>query len=150
MTDWREFTDRLAEQVATFPENAVVDIGCFRWPTSDRLVQIAQFGDCLWAIVLELPLVGASVSLGSGPELMSAVGWQPPGNPDHGTCWWIELPWPVSVLIHGQLAKMIVTGLRDFHCIPNASTLAYDAWDLDTSERAIDLPLLGIPARLLS
>nr|WP_157555321.1 hypothetical protein [Nocardia crassostreae] len=133
--------------MATLPENVVVDIDCFRWPTPPVLAQLVRLSDSLWATVKDLPRVGASGPLDSDSELMSAVGWQPSGNPDHGTLWWIELPWPVSDLICRQLATMIVTGLRDFHRISSASTLAYDAWDLDANERTIDLPLLGIPAR---
>ncbi|WP_327140644.1 TY-Chap domain-containing protein [Nocardia sp. NBC_01327] len=147
MTDWSDFADRLTQQVAVLPENAVVTIGSVGWSVPYVQAQLVRPGGSVWATFQGEPLSGALASFGTDPELMSEVGWQSPGNSDHGTCWWIELPWPVSVMIHRQLASMIVTGFRDVHRIASTSALAYSAWDLEASERNIELPLLGLPLR---
>ncbi|MRH92886.1 hypothetical protein GFY24_36640 [Nocardia sp. SYP-A9097] len=146
MNDWSDFTDRLAEQLTMLPDGAVVTISGAGPSTSYVQSQVVQLSDALWATFQGKPKPGDEFA-SADPELMTAAGWQPPETGDHGTSWWIELPWPVASPIYRQLAIMIVTGFRDGHQIPDPSGLSYDAWNSNMNDRPVDLPLLGIPAR---
>ncbi|WP_433563220.1 TY-Chap domain-containing protein [Nocardia sp. CA-151230] len=147
MTGWDDITDRLARQLSVLPDGAVVNIVGLRPGGVPVQAQVAQFSDSLWATFQGRSSAYPEIAFGIDPELMTAAGWQPPENSDHGTSWWIELPWPVPMMIHRQLAHMIVTGFRDFHRMPDTAGLTYDAWDYEPGSGPLELPLLGIPAQ---
>ncbi|MEV6771273.1 hypothetical protein AB0N05_21900 [Nocardia sp. NPDC051030] len=149
MTDWDKFTDRLAEQLSTLPDGAVVTLSG-AGPSTSYVVhsQVVQLSDAVWGEFQGRPKSDRETPFGTDSTVMTTAGWQPPGNTDHGTNWWIELPWPSNSANYRRLATMIVTGFRRFHQIPSPTALTYDAWNTDARNHyySLELPLLGIPS----
>ncbi|MFC9993658.1 DUF6301 family protein [Nocardia sp. NPDC127526] len=143
MTGWDEFAERLAEQLTALPDGAIVTIGGNRPSGAYVQSQVVQLEDGIWGEFLGDALIQGD-SIDADPEVMTDVGWQPPGNADHGKNWWIELPWPVPSAIYRRLATMIVTGFREYHRFPDTSALSYHAWNSIEGNRPIELHL-GLP-----
>ncbi|WP_062987644.1 TY-Chap domain-containing protein [Nocardia anaemiae] len=145
MTEWAEFTERLAEQLAVLPAGAIVKIVEAGPPSGhQRFAQFAQTDNELLAeLVGDEFLEPAARPDETGHRLITESGWQEPDD-DHGPYWWIELPWPVNSAIYRQLAAMVVTGLRDAFRISDPGSLTYTAWNKNADERDLHLPLLGL------
>ncbi|WP_306361456.1 hypothetical protein [Nocardia sp. CC227C] len=148
MTEWNQLIDHLTAEIARLPDGAIVTIGGTKPSGPYVQSQIVQLEDSIWGEFLGDAVLGAT-SIEAAPEAMTNVGWRPPGNPDHGRNWWIELPWPVPSAIYRQLATMIVTGFRDYHRFPGPSALSYHAWNSAAGDRPIELDL-GLLHRDLS
>ncbi|WP_433661712.1 TY-Chap domain-containing protein [Nocardia sp. CA-128927] len=145
MIEWAEFTDGLAEQLATLPSGAVVIVG--EAPISSdksRTAQFRQFDDSVWAQLAGDRWLDPEVQAGeAGRHLIRAAGWQEPDD-DHIENWWVEVPWPVSTAGYRRLAEMVVTGLRDGFRIADPTPLVYQAWNEKSENSPIELPRLGL------
>ncbi|MET9489969.1 hypothetical protein [Nocardia sp. NPDC006630] len=144
MTTWDEFTDGLAEELATLPAGALVTIDTDAPDTQAGFAQFAQTQDKLHA---ELGAY-ADLDPAAGPDapgnrLVLGAGWHAPGG-DNDINWWFELPWPVRSAIYRELAAMVVVGLRDAFHVLGPDRLVYQAWNSSANNQPLDLPLLGI------
>ncbi|GAB4583204.1 TY-Chap domain-containing protein [Nocardia sp. IFM 10818] len=148
MTEWDQLAERLADQLAGLPDGAIVTIGGTKPSGPYVQSQVVQLEDSIWGEFLGDAILGHA-TIDAAPEVMTNVGWEPPGNADHGKNWWIELPWPIPSAIYRQLATMVVTGFRDYHRFPDLSALSYHAWNSLERNRPIELDL-GLPYRELS
>ncbi|WP_306356147.1 MULTISPECIES: hypothetical protein [unclassified Nocardia] len=144
MTGWAEFTDQLASQLARMPDGVIITLSGAGRSVRYVQAQVLQLEDRIWAEFQGDAKLDDAAAL--NPSLMSETGWQLPDRDHHGN-WWVEVPWPASSSIYRQLASMIVTGFRDHHHVPDATALTYFAWNDETGEPFVELPLLGIPSR---
>jgi hypothetical protein len=79
-----------------------------------------------------------------GERIIAAAGWRPPEPSAGHENRWTALPWPASTQRYLDLARMVVTALRDGYGISDPGVLHYQAWN-DTTGQDLDLPRLGLP-----
>ncbi|WP_405164543.1 hypothetical protein OG203_05350 [Nocardia sp. NBC_01499] len=144
MTEWAQFAEALAEQLAQLPIGAIMKIIAVGPTGRFRFVQFAIGDD---ALVAELTGDAYLDSIGrptpEGRLRIIDAGWQLP-DADHVDNWWIELPWPISSAVRHQLAAMVITGLRDGFDIPDPASLVYDAWNSNDGNKSLILPSLSL------
>lgn len=143
MTDWIQFADGLARELARLPAGVIVIIADADEHGGDgHYVQFVQSEDGLRAeLVGDFHLESAAQPSAQARQLVLDAGWQIPDR-KHGDNWWIDLPWPVSTAVYRALAAMVVTGLRDGLGVSNPDLLLYRAWNDRRGNRPLDLPLL--------
>ncbi|PXX66595.1 hypothetical protein DFR70_103344 [Nocardia tenerifensis] len=145
MNGWDEFAAGLAEELAGLSAGAVVIIA-ESTPATEvaRYAQFRQFDDMLTAELCGDRWLEEAVQADeAGNRLIADAGWRPPEF-DHVGNWWHEWPWPMSSAEYGQVAAMVVTGLRDAYGIAEPAALAYRAWNENTGNSPIELPMLGL------
>ncbi|QIS01698.1 hypothetical protein F5X71_04675 [Nocardia brasiliensis] len=145
MTGWDEFTAGLAAQLAELPEGAIVKLT--QSTSASEVAPYAQFlqlADKLWAELVGDKWLDPVAQAGdAGKQLIETAGWRQPDF-EHSDNWWIELPWPIRTADYARLASMVVTGLRDALHVPQPTDLVYRAWNENTGNSPLELPLLGL------
>ncbi|MGI5223177.1 TY-Chap domain-containing protein [Nocardia sp. CA-290969] len=143
MIEWTEFTEGLSQTLATLPVGAIVIIS-ERVPRSENM-RFAQFCWYDTGIHAEIPGGRRLTMAGEdGPRIVAGAGWHEPRSPWDGENWWTKVPWPAPTDSYRKLASMMVTALRDAYGIPNPDALEYNAWDEESENAPMELPLLGI------
>jgi hypothetical protein len=148
VTDWTQFADLLAEQLAVLPSGAILKLVKIL-PDQYQFVEFAQDDDSLYADMTgDTYLEPGYRPTPQGRQEIIDVGWQIP-DADHVDNWWIQLPWPLTTSIYHYIATMSVTGLRDGFGIHSPAELVYDAWNTNNRNDPMDLPLLGLDRSFL-
>lgn len=148
MTGWAELAQGLAEHLATLPDGAILKIIEVLPPSElPRYAQFVQSADLLRCEFISNTWLTGEARLTPAAELLLAeIGWQQPNpDPDYSDNWWLELPWPLASTLYEHVAAMVITGFRDGLGTTDPSNLAYDAWNANAGNRALELPLLGLP-----
>lgn len=145
MTGWDEFSEGLAEQLASLAAGSVLII---REGRTGRFAQFVQSDQALKAELVGDHSLDPALRAGeAGSRLITEAGWQPPEDTVYGHNWQTELPWPSASGAYRELARMTVTGLRDGLRIAGPQDLVYEAWDERRGNLDLVLPLLGLPPK---
>ncbi|MEU2549597.1 hypothetical protein ABZ618_29915 [Streptomyces roseolus] len=141
MTEWDEFSQRLAEQLSTLTTGSVLIIREDGPP--GRYAQFLQADERVEAQLVADHYLDPTARAGeTGNRLITEAGWRQPEDTVYGHNWQTELPWPSTSDAYRRLAAMTVTGLRDALRITSPETLVYEAWT--RGNRPLRLPSLGL------